>query len=185
MSEEKKSFASQLWGCLVHPMNAFESIEEADLRRGVAIILVIAFLSALAGYNYGSKMSFRIFDRQIVVANIFAISNGLGVVIGWLFPTVLLHLFSSLSTDGGGLRRILALTCFASLPLVFRHGLRLVDSYTISVEYVLNIASMGVTNGNLVNRLLNQGLRFLNVFSLWSLALAAISVMVNYNACRR
>lgn len=196
MSEGKRGFLSQAWGCIASPRKALESIQAGDLWKGAILILIMASASAWAGFIYASKRpielpSFTGFGQAIDleafrrnVMTIFALRDGLGVVFGWLISSLLLHLFASL-LGKGSLRRMLALTGFASIPLGFQQILRLLDAYTISKEAILSINAGQALSLTLAARLGGEALATFTVFGLWAFALTIVAASINYNAATK
>ena len=201
MSEEKRGFLSQIRGCVTSPRKAFGSIRGEDLWKGVVFVLILTAVSAWAGYNYASKLPVTItegfgpheqfgppsqfVDPQTFRRNImtfYALRNGLRAFAGWLIPSVLLHLFASLLAGKGSLRRTLALTGFASIPLIFQQILRLIDAYTISKETFLSIIAAPTLGRTLTLRLIGEASSVFTVFGLWAFALTVVAISINYKA---
>lgn len=181
MSEEKKGFIRQVRGCITSPRKTLESVSDDSLGRGIILVLIMVVLSGMAGYYYGSKIQLVIPGGRMVITTLFALGGGIGVVIGWLIPTVILHIVATLLRGNGGFKRILALTGFTSIPHIFRHGIRLIDAYTISSKQLIGSMPARVAGGDFITKFISQGSRVLNVFSLWSIALIIIAVTINYN----
>lgn len=184
MSEVKTGFRSQVWGCITSPRKTLESVGEDNLGRGIVLVLIMVVLSASAGYYYGSKIQLVMPGSRMAITALFALGGGIGVITGWLIPTVILHILATLLAGGGGLKRILALTGFASIPHILRHILRLIDAYTITGEQLTRIITAVGTKGSLLSHFISQGTALMNVFSLWSIALVTLSVTVNYNTTK-
>ena len=201
MSEERRGFLSQVWGCVASPRKALESIRGEDIWKGVVLVLILTAVSALAGYNYASKLPVKIpegfgpheqfgpprqfADPEAVRRNIMtfsAMGDGLRAISGWLIPAVLLHLFASLLAGKGSLRRTLALTGFASIPLIFQQILRLIDAYTISKEAFLSIIAAPTLGPTLTLRLIDEASSVFTAFGLWTFALTVVAISINYKA---
>jgi len=205
MSEEKRGFINQIWGCMASPRQMFKSIEGEDLRKAMALILILAAVSALAGYGYASELpvtmperfgpsgrsgsptrfgpprqsiDLQAFRRSILVFR--ALRDGLSAVAGWLVLSVVLHLSASMLAGKGSLRRMLALTGFASIPLILQQLLRVIDAYTISGQALLSVAAAKTSGQPLISRLLNEAFAVFTVFGLWTFALTIVAVSVNY-----
>lgn len=194
MSDEKRGFLSQAWGCLTSPRGTMGSIQGGDLRKGAALILVLALISAWAGYVYASKLPLELPEQSrhtgfgpIIspgalrrsLMTISAVRDGLRVITGWLIPSVLLHLFTSLRGKGS-LRRMLALTGFTSIPLILQKALRLLDAYVISEEAILSIIEAQAPGRNLALQLVREVSTVFTVFGLWAFALTIVAASINY-----
>lgn len=194
MSDEKRGFISQAWGCLTSPRGTMRSIQGGDLWKGAALILVLVLISAWAGYVYASKLPLELpeqsrqtrFGRAISpmalrrsVMSISAVRDGLRVIAGWLIPSVLLHLFTSLSGKGS-LRRMLTLSGFTSIPLILQRALRLIDAYTISEKELLLIIEAQAPGQGLALQLLRVVSTVFTVFGIWAFALIIVAASINY-----
>lgn len=194
MSEERRGFLSQIRGCITSPRKTFETIRGGDVWKGVLLILILTTISAWTGYNYSSKLPVTIpegftfpsyvLDPEVFRKNImtlYTLRDGLRVISGWLIPSVLLHLFASFTVGKGSFRRTMALTGFASIPLIFQQLLRLVDAYTISSETFLSVSVARTLGQTFILRLMEEALSVFTIFGLWALALTVVAVTINYN----
>lgn len=203
MSEERKGVLNQILGCMASPRKAFESIQEEDLWKGVVLILILTSVSALAGYNYASKLPVTIpegfgphgpfrppgqfVDPQTFRRNImtlYALRDGLRAVAGWLIPAVLLHLSATLLVGKGSLKRTLAQTAFASIPLLIQQAIRLIDAYTISAEELLSVVSAQPLGHTLTLRFVSNVLSVFTVFGIWAFALTVVAASINYGGSK-
>lgn len=198
MSEEKIGFLRQVWGCVASPRKAFESIQGEDLWRGMLLIIIMTLVSAWAGFMYTSKLPFNLpeesewpgghspyIDTEAFRRNIMtfsALNSGLRVVAGWLISSVLLHLFASLLVGKGSLKRMLALTGFASIPLIIQQLLRLIDAYTISREEITGLIAARFLGRTFVFQFMSNVLGVFTVFGIWSFALTVVAVSVKYKS---
>lgn len=163
--------------------------------------MILTSVSAWAGYNYASKPPVilpegfgphgpfgppgQFVDPQTFRRNImtlYALRDGLMTVTGWLIPAVLLHLSATLLVGKGSLKRTLAQTGFASLPLFIQQAIRLIDAYTISAEELLSVVSAQPLGQTLVLRFVSNVLSVFTVFGLWAFALTVVAVSINYKA---
>ena len=203
-TEKKTEFPKQIWTCLKSPRKGFESIREEDLWKGAVLILLVASFSALAGFNYASKSPLQlpvgltpgnrqVFPRQAFDTEAFrksfvilsTVGNGLKVITGWLITAVILHIFARFLAGKGSLKRLMALTGFASIPLVLQQILRLIDSLTISRDTLININVARALGRTLAMRLLTGVLTIFTVFGIWVFALTILAVSFNYESSRR
>jgi hypothetical protein len=201
MNEEEKSFIRQVFGSIASPKHSFDSIQTEDLSKGVTIIIIIAAISALAGYTYASKMPITMpgglsqrrgfgppganIDPQTLRNNLmslYALQNMLKVITGWMFPAIFSHTIATVLVGRGSFRRMLALLGFAHIPLLFQQVARVIDASIISEDILASVIS---------NRLFEQGLGSIfltnffaefNVFGIWRVALSVIVASKNYHS---
>jgi hypothetical protein len=200
------SFIEKLVGVVTVPKEAFEHIEEGDLRKGILLILVISLLSTWAGATYFSKMEIDLSgltsragpggpgffnqggstqapDLEAIRAQmtpLVAAANALAAFTRWLTPSILLVLVAKMLAGEGSAKRLLAMTAFASLPLLLQQILRVIDSMIITSAELKQLAATGLSGTGLVDRFLTQGLRVLNLFGLATLALTVLAIRENY-----
>jgi hypothetical protein len=200
MSETNTRFPNQIWACLRSPGRGFESIGEKDLKKGVVVILLVAALSAYAGYNYTSKTPFQssasisiqsmptqTINTDALRTNFIiftTLGNFITVFTGWLLIGVILHIIARLMTGEGGLKRLLAQMGFASPPLILQQLLRLIDAYTISPETLLDVSASLTLGGSLVMRFMSRAMTTFTLFGIWTLILTIMAVSVNYQSPR-
>jgi len=165
------SFIEKLVGVVTVPREAFERIEEGDLRRGILLILVISLLSAWAGATYFSKTEIDLstlssragpggqsfFDRggstqtpdletiRAQLTPMVAVVNALAAFTRWLTPSILLVIIAKILAGEGGAKRLLAMTAFASLPLLLQQVLRVIDSMFITSAELKLLAATGLS----------------------------------------
>jgi len=204
MSETKTRFLNQVLGCLRSPRRGFESIKGEDLKKGVVIILLVAAISAYAGYNYTSKTPFQLpflsdssasqqmpmqaVNSDALRTNLIIFStlgNFIAVFTGWLLTGVILHIIARLMAGEGGLKRLLAQMGFASTPLVLQQLLRLIDAYTISPENLMDVRASLALGGSLAMRFMSRAMTAFTVFGIWALILTIMAVSVNYQSSKR
>ena len=213
MSEEKKGFIGKIIGTLRSPKKTFEDIEETDLTRGIAVVILVALLTAWAGMIYFSKipMDFSAlagqggmggnspmfqpgaqdsggFDPEAMrsrLAPFVAIGNGLGAITRWLVPSVILMMVANLRVGKGNTRRLLAMTGFASAPRILQQTLRVIDAYTISTADIASVAATRSLFRGLVGKILNQTLGVFNLFGILAMILTVHAVSVNYETTTR
>jgi hypothetical protein len=200
------SFTEKLVGVVTVPREAFEQIEEGDLRKGILLILVIAFLSAWAGATYFSKTEIDLSrlasgagpggngffnrggststsDLEAIRAQMMPLIgavNALTAFTRWLTPSILLVLAAKMLVGEGSAKRLLAMTTFASLPLLLQQILRVIDSLVITPAELKQLAATGLSGTSLVDGFLTQGLRVLNLFGLATLVLTVLAIRENY-----
>jgi len=201
MSDEEKSFISQVLGSIASPKRAFDSVQSGDLWKGVALIIILAAVSALAGYTYASKMSITILGRlsqptgfgppgadidpQTLKRNMmtfYALRDGLRAFTGWLLSAALIHILATVLAGSGNFKRMLALLGFAHIPLIPQQALRVIDAYTIPAEVLARVISNRLLGQSLGLRLLTNFLAEFTVFGVWSFALAFVAASANYQA---
>jgi hypothetical protein len=111
---------------------------------------------------------------------IVAAFNALTVVTRWLTPSILLLLSARIIIGEGSIKRHFAMTAFASLPLLFQHVLRVLDSFIITPLELSQLTASRLVGTGLTDRLLNQGLTVLNFFGFITLALTIFAMRENY-----
>jgi len=204
MSETKTKFLNQILDCSRSPRRGFESIKSEDLKKGMVIILLIAAISAYAGYNYTSKTTFQLpflsdprasqqmptqaINSDALRTNLIIFStlgNFITVFTGWLLTGVVLHVLARLMTGEGGLKRLLAQMGFASTPLVLQQLLRLIDAYMISPEALMDVRASLALGGSLAMRFMSRAMTTFTIFGIWTFILTVMAVSVNYQGSKR
>ncbi len=213
MSEVEMGFADKLRGVITSPREAFEGIDERDLRKGFAVVLLAAVLSAWAGMVYTSKMDFSLllgtggtqpdgsgqffspgvqnaqeFDPTAIMSRLMpfiAVGNIVGSVLRWLVPSALLLLSAKVLVGEGSSRRLLAMTGFASSPKVLQQALRVVDAYVITAQELMALIASRAAPADLPGRILVQALNLIDVFSVATIVLTVFAVSANYGTPTR
>ncbi|MBC8224479.1 YIP1 family protein [Candidatus Bathyarchaeota archaeon] len=214
MSENKRGFLGKIMGLATSPRDVFSDIEEIDLKRGIAIILVIAVLSGWAGMTYFTKTELQLpgigsspggfhgggpmfspgaqdssgLDPGEIRSRLtpfIAVGGILGAVTRWLVPSVLILLAANIWVGKGSSKRMLAMTGFASAPLIIQQLLRVIDAYTISVADIASLTATQAASSGLLGRLVNQAFTVFNLFGVLTIMLTAVAVSVNYEATPR
>jgi hypothetical protein len=196
MSDEK-SYARKLVGVFTHPRSTFEAITEKDLTRGFAVVLLVAIVGALASAQYVSKMDLSSLPRigQLLGVDasslrgsfgiVFGVITGIRTVTGWLIPALIIYVIAKLSTGGGGFRRLLAQTGFASAPALIQHVLRLIDAYAMQDGLGSDLLQTGTLTAGLSQRIMNQALNSLNLFSLVTMGLTIVAASVTFRSSKK
>lgn len=212
MSEGGRGFAGKVMGVIASPREAFKDIEEGDLRKGLAIVLLVAVLSSWAGNAYLSKMDFafagagqaqlsgpgvmfhpgvqnsREIDPSAIRSRLMpfiAIGNIIGSILRWIVPSALVLLSAKVLVGEGSSRRLLAMTGFASAPRLIQQALRVVDAYRITPQELTALIASRAAPANLPGRILIQALNLIDVFSVATIVLTVFVVSVNYGASTR
>ena len=203
MNETKMGILNQIWTCLRSPRKGFETIRGEDLRKGVVIIILVAALSAYAGFNYTSKTPFQLplgstqgagqprpgqsINPEALRNNFIILStlaNGITVITGWLVTAVVIHIFARLMAGEGSLKKLLAQMGFASIPLLIHQVLRLIDALTISSGTLLGIMASRSLGRTLALRFMNGMLATFTLFGIWAIFLTIIAVSINYESSK-
>jgi hypothetical protein len=196
MSDEK-SYARKLVGVFTHPRSTFEAITEKDLTRGFAVVLLVAIVGALASAQYVSKMDLSSLPRigQLLGVDasslkgsfgiVFGVITGIRTVTGWLIPALIIYVIAKISTGGGGFRRLLAQTGFASAPALIQHVLRLIDAYAMQDGLGSDLLQTGTLTAGLSQRIMNQALNSLNLFSLVTMGLTMVAASVTFRSSKK
>jgi hypothetical protein len=186
MSEVKIGFVGTISKVVKSPREGFSRIEEGDLSKGLVLILFLVVFSAWSSMNYASKMEFNLvaqgFDMEQLRSSMlpfYALGGAIGSIIRWLIPSVLLVVMAKIMVGGGSSKRMLAMTEFATIPLIAQQLLRVADSYVISVAEVAAIRAL-TPLGNVPLGLLNNILSVFNFFGLLTLFLTIHAVSINY-----
>jgi hypothetical protein len=212
LSEGVRGFTDKLKRVITSPRESFEGIDERDLRKGFAVVLLVAVLSAWAGMVYMPKMDFSLlgtgrvqlegsglffspgvqnpqeFDPSAMMSRLMpfiAIGNVVGSVLRWLVPSALLLLSAKVLVGEGSSRRLLAMTGFASFPKVFQQALRVVDAYMITSQELTALIASRAAPTDLPGRILIQALNLIDVFSVTTIALTVFAVSTNYGTPTR
>ena len=213
MSEDRRSFREKAFAVIRSPSTGFAMIDKDDLRKGILIVAIIGLLSSWAGVVYLSKTEFdlsrltqsgpprmgggrffgsdsnsQVIDPDTLRSTVmpFIMIGGLvGAFTRWLVPGVLVLIVAKILIGDGNTKRMLAMTAFASLPLMAQQLLRVVDAYTISSGALSALRSPVFPSTSLVYGFLNQGVRVFNVFGLLTLVLTVYAVSANYDSPNR
>ncbi|MCD6479234.1 YIP1 family protein [Candidatus Bathyarchaeota archaeon] len=177
--------------CLINPLDTLSKVDERDLWIGLVVVLLIAFLASTARYNYAMKLPIEIpeflqrpgsrvnpetFKRNIAYFQAF--SEGATTILNWLLTSILIHLYTRALGGRGSLRRLMAKAGFASTPLLIQQLLRLIDSYTITGENLLElIASLQSWTPRILTHI--------SLFQIWLLILLIIAASTNYRTSKR
>jgi hypothetical protein len=196
MSSEK-SFTWKLVGVFTHPRSTFEAITEKDLTRGFTVVLLVAIVGAVASAQYISKMDLSSLPRIGLLPGADASSlrgslgivtgviTGIRTVTGWLIPALIIYAIAKLSTGEGVFKRLLAQTGFASAPLLIQHVLRLIDAYAMQGTMRNDLFQTGALITDLPQRIINQALNSLNLFSLVTISLTIIAASVTFRTSKK
>jgi len=197
----KASFIKEIIGCLISPRSMFRSIlEKPSLLKATGLILVIAIVAAWASLNYTGKFPLTylaqqqegwLFPRHGNLVNseqlrqalmIMSAMMGLVGVFGtWFISSALIHGFSGPLGGKGAFKSMLTLAGYASAPLFIQHVLRLVDSFMVSQEGLLQIAtSLQISGYPLLNSIAYAAVDIFTIFRLWSMVLLIIATRENY-----
>lgn len=211
MSENKRGFFGKIMGLATSPRGVFSGIEEVDLRRGIAVILVIGVLSGWAGMTYFSKTELQLPDMgsspgggspmfspgaqdsggidlgalRSRLAPFVAIGGVLGSMTRWLVPSLLVLFAANIWVGKGSSKRLLAMTGFASAPRIIQQLLRVIDAYTIRAVDIASLTATRAAASGLLGKLVNQAFTVFNLFGLLTIILTAVAVSVNYEATPR
>ena len=198
---QKLSFIREIVGCLISPRSSFKSVlEKPSLLKATTLILLIALVAALATFNYRGKLPVTyllqqrpgvLFPRQGASVNpeqfhhalmfIDAMMGLIGVFATWLISSALIHGFSSRLGEKGTFRSMLTLSGYASTPLLIQQILRLVDSFMVSQEELLQLATnFQLSADPLLNTLAKAAVNIFTIFRLWSIILLIIAIHENY-----
>ena len=195
---EELGFVGQVIGCLTSPRGSFRSIlEKPILLRAAVLILVIAVIAAWASYNYMGKLPLTfipegeaglfmgpgVSPEQIRQASmIVSVMMGLiGVFGSWLISSAIVHALSRAQRGKGTFRGMLTLAGYASTPLLIQHLLRLIDSFMVTEQGLLQLSgATQVFNQPLLNAITNAAINTFSIFRLWSAALLIIALCENY-----
>ena len=184
-------------GVFTHPRSTFEAITEKDLTRGFAVVLLVAIVGALASAQYVSKMDLSSLPRigQLLGVDasslkgsfgiVFGVITGIRTVTGWLIPALIIYVIAKISTGGGGFRRLLAQTGFASAPALIQHVLRLIDAYAMQDGLGSDLLQTGTLTAGLSQRIMNQALNSLNLFSLVTMGLTMVAASVTFRSSKK
>ena len=211
MSEKKSGFLGKIMGLATSPRGVFSGIEEIDLKRGIAVVLIIAVFSGWAGMIYFTKTELQfpgmgsspgggspMFSPGVQdssgldpgalrsrLAPFIAIGGVLGAVIRWLIPSILVLFAANIWVGKGSSKRMLAMTGFASAPRIIQQLLRVVDAYTISAADIASLTATRAAASGLLGKLVNQAFTLFNLFGVLTIVLTTVAVSVNYEATTR
>ncbi|UCG45721.1 MAG: YIP1 family protein [Candidatus Bathyarchaeota archaeon] len=173
-------FMEELIGCFTSPRRTLKSIlEKPRLIKATGIILAIALVAAVASFNYMSKLPSDSLPRQLPLG-LLEIGSGFSALIGifgtWIISSTLTHSFAKLQRGNGSFTNFLTLAGYASLPLLIQQLLRLMDSYVINPEGVLQFAGFQLSAGSIVDVAAST----FSIFRIWSMILLTIATRENY-----
>lgn len=184
--KRKLGFIGTIIRCLISPRSSFRSIlEKPSLMKATAVVLIIAILAAWAGFNYRGKLPMTPPPGQLgapppgqagqALIIMEAIMALIGVFGTWLISSALIHGFSRTLGGRGYFRSMLTLAGYASVPLLIQHAIRLADSYVVSQEALLQLAT-----SLRLNPIANAALDIFTIFRIWSIVLLVIAARENY-----
>jgi hypothetical protein len=201
------SFIDKIMGIITSPKIIFKEIDENDLQKGLALVIIVSLLSAWAGMIYFSKTEldfsslggsspmfqpgaqgsneFNIDSIQSRMAPFIAIGAGLSALARWLVPSFLIIFVSNFLISEGSTRRLLAMTGFASIPRIIQQILRIVDAYTIKSADLASIIALNTLFDGLIGKIINQLLIIFNIFGILTVILTIFAVTANYNTTTR
>jgi len=177
--------------CLIRPVKTLSDVDESHLWIGLALILLIASIASTARYNYAIKLPVEIPEflqgpgRQINpeafkrnIAYFQAFGEGVGILSNWMLTSILIHLYTKALGGRGSLKGMLSKAGYASTPLLIQQILRLIDSYTIRRENLLELLAS-------LQGWPPRTLTHLNIFLLWTIILLIIAASTNYETSKR
>jgi len=101
MSNEKPSFPLQLMLVLRRPRDAFRTIEEDDVYKGISVMVAVALLAAFSSSLYIDKLPLSLLSPQVdavvptqldeIIGVITGVSSGVTIMIGGIVSTLLIH----------------------------------------------------------------------------------------------
>jgi len=196
MSDEM-SFSKKLVGVFTHPRSTFEAITEKNLTSGFTVVLLVVIVGVLASAQYVSRIDvsslplmsqFPGVDASTIRSGLgvaFGLITGIRTVTGWLIPALIIYAMARLITGGGGFKRLLAQTGFASAPLLIQQVLRLIDAYATRGVLGGGLLQTGFLTAGLPLRILNQTLNTLNLFSLVTMGLTVVATSVTFKSSKK
>lgn len=184
MNETRKRFIDQVWMSIRSPRNCFKTVREEDLRKGLALVIIVAILSVLAALTYASKIPINTMPGIRGLGALYALKNGLNVITGWLLTSIIIHLLARILVGKGGFMRILAQTGFASTPLIIQQTVRILDAYIISENELSRLLGVRSLGQSLPLNFMSQLLALFTVFGFWTFMLTTIAVSNNYESSK-
>jgi len=184
--KRKLGFIGTIIRCLISPRSSFRStLEKPSLMKATAVVLIIAILAAWASFNYRGKLPLTSSPGQPgppppgqagqALMIMEAIMTLIGVFAIWLLSSALIHGFSRTLGGRGYFRSMLTLAGYASVPLLIQHAIRLVDSFMVGQEALLQLAT-----SLRLNPIANAALDIFTIFRIWSIVLLVIATRENY-----
>jgi len=178
--KRKLGFIGTIIRCLISPRSSFRSIlEKPSLMKATAVVLIIAILAAWASFNYRGKLPppgappTGQLEQGLIIME--AMMPLIGVFGTWLISSALIHGFSRALGESGYFRSMLTLAGYASAPLLIQHAIRLADSFMVSQEALLQLAT-----SLRLNPIANAALDIFTIFRIWSIVLLVIAARENY-----
>jgi hypothetical protein len=172
--KRKLGFIGTIIRCLISPRSSFRAIlEKPSLMKATAVVLIIAILAAWASFNYRGKLPPGQAGQALIIME--AMITLIGVFGTWLISSALIHGFSRTLGGRGYFRSMLTLAGYASAPLLIQHAIRLVDSFMVSQEALLQLAT-----SLRLNPIANAALDIFTIFRIWSIVLLVIAARENY-----
>ncbi|MDP2899762.1 MAG: Yip1 family protein [Candidatus Bathyarchaeota archaeon] len=149
-------------------------VTEKSLRNALVIILVTAALSAATAYTTVGNIEVPIAGAGDMIKNASAVIAVVGTLLGWVLSTVIYHGGARLLGGKGSLNRMFALSGYASLPILGQQILRFVY-YPVLGQPMSTAATTG----------LDLFFDAFNVFTVVTLILTGVAVMINYGLSGR
>jgi hypothetical protein len=150
-------------------------ITEKNMLKGATIVALTGMLAAVTAYSNAARIEAPIADVVGLLKTMSAATALILTLLGWIFSSLIYHAGASVLGGKGSLNRVLALSGYASIPLLLQEILRflyyVVFSQSPSLSATVNILTL------LVDRF--------TFFKVACLILTGVAVMLNYGVSGR
>jgi len=195
MSETDKGFMELFLGVLRRPGEYFGYVEEDDLAKSLIIVAVMVVLAGVSTSAYMSKIPLEVLVPQLGEMGVevgdvagsmglfSAIGAAVGILLGWVLSTAVMHGLANLAGGRGSMKRLFAMHGFAAAPHAANYALRTVDAYVSSSQSLVSYFMAGrAVEAKLVRAVL--GTNMLTVFGVAELVYLTYALSVNYQLRR-
>jgi hypothetical protein len=189
----KPGLIGQLLGVLYKPKEIFNTIDEKDLTKGVAIAIIMSVLATFSTFTYMNKIPLDVLTPQLrgVEANqiegsislISGVTAGVSRLVGWIIIGFVIHFLGRFLGGEGSLNRYFALYGFSTVPALLNQMLRVVDA---SIMDSVSLINYYISYRDMSNKIVKAfiGANLLNIWTLAGIALIILSLEENYKVSR-
>jgi len=161
--------ANSLWGPFGSLQRRFAGIS-GGMGAGAVVVVLAAIAQAAGSYMISSRTESPLPGMGGTVAALVGVFGAVSVFLGWVITVLIYHVGARLLGGKGSLRRMFALGGIVQVPMLLQYSLRAAYAYAVTDPLP------APTGGPLVELLLAH----FTLFSVITLALAAVAIVVNY-----
>ena len=161
-------------GCFA-PINVWLSqITEKNMLRGATIVALTGILAASIAYSNASRIETPITGGSGILKTASAATALIFTLLGWIFSSLIYHAGASVLGGKGSLTRVIALSGYASIPLLIQEVLRF-------IYYVVFSQSLSASAVSILTIFVDH----FTFFKVACLVLTGVAIMLNYGVSGR